>query len=298
MPGSTPRPGPGVGTSHRRWPVTICLRASHPLTALEEIDCLDPARSIAVLLLLPDCDMACRFCGSEEDFTVMSPHQAEGLLRVLQGHSVRNVVFGGGEPILWPHGLVRLSELARDLGFLVQVSTSGAALPPGFEKISAIDRYILPLEAMDSDVHDRLRRYPGGGHHARVLDSVEKLVQASKEFTVSTVVTRENIELLPGIASFLDGLHAGGAAVHAWHLYRFLPIGRAGRRAAGSLSVPYDDYLEACRPLKAREMGFPVYRRVDIRRSRSVEYFWYEGVELKIGSRVMLEASLKPDGAG
>ena len=45
----------------------------------------------------------------------------DSLLRLLREHSIDNVVLGGGEPFLWPHGLERLSRLARELGMKVML---------------------------------------------------------------------------------------------------------------------------------------------------------------------------------
>lgn len=242
-------------------------------------------KRIASLFLLPRCDMACRFCASEADFSVMSFEQAAGLLASLRDAGVRSVVLGGGEPFLWPHGLARLGRRAHDHGLHVQVCTNGVALPDGFERIEGIDRFILPLESMDPALHDRLRRHPAG-HHRLVLRRLETLAGSARELTVSTVVTRENLEGLDEIAGFLQGLAARGARLHAWHLYRFLPVGRAGRRNADALEVSATEYRQACRRLKARTERFRVYRRDDMLRSSSVEFFWFENGRLRIGSQV------------
>jgi len=250
---------------------------------------LDPAKRIASLFLLPQCDMSCRFCASERDFSVMTYEQASALLHDLAALSIRNVVLGGGEPFLWPHDLERLSRLARGLGFLVQVCTNGVSLPPGFGGIDSIDRYLLPLESMDAGRHDALRRHRGG-HQRLVLERIAALAGSGRELTVSTVVTRENVDDLARIATYLQRAAASGVALHAWHLYRFLPVGRGGSLHADRLDVRRAEYLRACAAIRTRDLGFRVYRRDDMLRSGSVEFFWYERGRMRTGSEALSPA--------
>jgi len=249
-------------------------------------------KRIAALFLLPQCDMSCAFCASESDFSVMSFEQAADLLRRLRSHSIGNVVFGGGEPFLWPNGLERLSRLARELGFLVQVCTNGVSLPVGFE-----DRYILPLESMNPALHDALRRHRNG-HHALVLERIGKLAGSGRELSISTVVTRANADRLNEIADYLADVRASGVAVHAWHLYRFLPVGRGGAVNAERLKVGRADYIHACAEVRRRELGFRVFRRDNMLRSSTVEFYWFENGLLRVGSETLSTQAMPPAGAG
>jgi len=217
----------------------------------------------------------------------MSYAQAEGLLHALRARSIRNVVFGGGEPFLWPHGLEGLTGLARDLGFLVQVCTNGVALPTGYEQIVSIDRFILPLESMDPAIHDGLRAHPAG-HHRIMLERIDALAGSGRQLTVSTVVTRDNVDRLAEVGQFLNNSTARGVNVHAWHLYRFLPIGRRGTRNADRLAIAYDEFVEACARARSHATSFRVYRRDNMLRSSSVEFFWFENGRLEIGSKATL----------
>ena len=241
---------------------------------------LDPRKRIASVYLLPDCNMACRFCASELDFAVMSWTQAEDLLRFLRERGIQNVVLGGGEPFLWPHDLLELAARAQELGFLVQVCTNATQLPEGFADLACIDRYVLPLEALDPTIHDRLRLLPGG-HHAKVLATMERLIAAKRSFTLSTVLTRTNLDQLSAMAAFLRDLRAAGARIHAWHLYRFLPVGRAGRPNGDQLDTTFEAFLKASKAIQALGLGFPVYRRSDMLKASTVAYFWADETGLR-----------------
>ena len=244
---------------------------------------LDPRKRIASLFLTPLCDMGCRFCASESDFSVMSFDEATSLLSALRGR-VDGVVLGGGEPFLWPHDLAKLACLACDMGLRVQVCTNGVSMPTGFDRIEAIHRYILPLEAMDPALHDTLRIRPGGGHHGIVMDRIEVLAKAGREITLSTVVTSKNISELQAIAEWLTWQSLVGLKVHAWHLYRFLPVGRGGVPHGQELTVDREAYLQACDAMKSAGLPFQVMRRDDMTRASTVEFCWFENGRLRLGS--------------
>lgn len=251
---------------------------------------LDPRKRIASLFLTPLCDMGCRFCASEADFSVMSFAEATMLLSALRGR-VDGVVLGGGEPFLWPHGLEKLACLACDMGLQVQVCTNGVNMPAGFERLEAVHRYILPLEAMDPGLHDRLRIRAGGGHHGIVMDRIQALSRAGREITLSTVVTSENLGGLQAIAEWLAWQTLVGLKVHAWHLYRFLPVGRGGAAHGQELAVERDLYLRACGAVKAAGLPFPVLRRDDMTRASTVEFCWFEKGRLRLGSETLQNPS-------
>ncbi len=239
---------------------------------------IPPGKEIASIYLLPDCNMSCRFCGSELDFSVISPVQALALLAHLKTLGFTQVVLGGGEPFLWPHNLVDLCRKAKAMGFLVQVCTNGTLMPIGIEHEPAIDRFILPLEAATPELHDHLRRH-AKGHHAQVLEQLARLAEAGCSITLSTVVTRENLSHLPTLADQLQDFKTAGANLHAWHLYRFLPTGRQGRDHGQELLTSTQAYRQAVDGVRARSRGFTIYRRSDMLRSSTVAYFWAdEGV--------------------
>jgi MoaA/NifB/PqqE/SkfB family radical SAM enzyme len=241
--------------------------------------------------------MTCVFCASASDFSIMSFDQAVDLLGRLRRRSILNVVLGGGEPFLWPHGLERLVRVAQGLGFLVQVCTNGLSMPEGFESLAGIDRFILPLESMDPRVHDALRGR-SEGHHALVLRRIGALAGSGRELSVSTVVTRANVDRLNEIADYLTEVQTSGVAVHAWHLYRFLPVGRGGAVNAERLEVVRADYVRACREVQRRASGFRIFRRSNMLRSSTVEFYWFEKGQLRVGSETFSPQAVPPAGAG
>lgn len=245
----------------------------------------DRQYTIGVVLLHAGCNMTCTFCVTDDAVSSMRFDQALRLLDVLKMRAIDSLVLGGGEPFAWVPGVLRLAQAAKARGFQVQIGTNGVALPDGYERMDCVDRYVLPLESMDPATHNRMRIF-GAGHHALILECMDQLRRAGKSVTVSTVVTAENIGRLPEIGVFLADYRLAGARLHAWHLYRFLPEGRGGGPNGARLYVSEDDYDAACAEVRAMDFGITVYKRRDMRHSKTVDFFWYEGEALKIGSQV------------
>lgn len=241
------------------------------------------ACSIVVLMLHPGCNMWCSYCVTENSMTSMGYAQALRVLDKAAARGIGNVVLGGGEPFTWTPGVMRLAQEAKRRGFVVQIGTNGIAMPPDYARASAVDRYVLPLDAATAPGHDMFRRH-ACSHHGLILERLECLRAAGKAVTVSTVVNALNLGELGAIAQFLNGYVAQGGVLHAWHLYRFLPQGRGGARSAGRLWIDEGDYDAACARAKAAAANYTVFKRRDMRHSRTVDFFWHEGEQLCIGS--------------
>lgn len=227
--------------------------------------------------------MHCTFCVTDDAMDTMTYAEAQRLLGHVRGRGIESIVLGGGEPFAWPHDTVRLAAWARAQGFFVQVGTNGIAMPTSGEDLGQIDRYVLPLDAADPVVHNDSRRF-GHGHHQLVLERLAALRAMGASVTVSTVVTARNIDRLGPLAAYLCEYAADGGALHAWHLYKFLPEGRGGALHADDLSVADDAYGAACDAAKARCAGFRVYKRRDMRHSRTVDFFWQRHGRIRVGS--------------
>lgn len=249
----------------------------------------DPATrdiSVAVVFLQPQCNMWCTFCVSEDDFEPLRFDHALVLLDHLVGRGITTVVFGGGEPFEWKGDVVELAREAKSRGMTVQVGTNGVDLPRDFATLDCFDRWVLPLESSEAAVHQTLRRHRKG-HHALILERLQELQQTGRSVSISTVLTAVNRDGLPELARFLRGYHSVSENVHAWHLYRFLPLGRGGARNAGELSLPEASYLDAVAEVKRLRLPFLVFQRADMYRSKSVEYFWSKDGHVHSGSEAL-----------
>ncbi len=230
--------------------------------------------TIGIIMLHPGCNMVCDFCVTEDTFSAMSFAQAVKLLNYIKKIEIGNVVFGGGEPFAWEQDLVKLTEQAKAMGFLVQIGTNGVAMPENFERIQTIDRYCVPLESANPNTHNAIRLYKNE-HHALILDRLQRLQESGKSVTVSTVVSRDSISGLKELGLLLKGYNDKGTNLHAWHLYKFLPEGRGGRPSEERLSITEQDFDDAVREVKQMDLGFTIYKRKNMFQSKTVSFFWY-----------------------
>ncbi len=244
-----------------------------------------PSPAIAVVFLHAACNMTCTFCGTENSVDGLTPNQARDTLHTIRQGGISNVVLGGGEPFAWKHDVLALAGDAKALGFFVQIGTNGIDLPNGFEALECVDRYVLPLDGYDAESHNAVR-IARDGHFQLILNRLEALRSAGRSVTISTVVTSRNISALDRIARQLAEYSERGGQLHAWHLYKFLPIGRGGRESADELSISNAEFVEACASVKTSHPELTIYLRNDMRFSKHVDFFWYEGGTLRIGSEV------------
>ncbi len=240
---------------------------------------------VAVIFLCSKCNMLCDFCITNDTIEEMSFNRARTLLKSLKQQSVSNVVFGGGEPFAWSNDVIALSKEAKQIGLTVQVGTNGIDLPQGFETVGSIDRYVLPLDSAEEKIHNGLRQY-SGNHHALILSRLQKLRNAGKSVTLSTIFTRKNIEHIPDLIKFLQGFTTDKNIIHAWHLYKFIPLGRGGGMRAAELAISNNEYLHTYRLIKSANLEFRIYKRVDMYHSKTVEFYWYENGRIQAGNDV------------
>lgn len=248
-------------------------------------------KSIAVVMLHGDCNMHCNFCITESRIQSMSRQDYNCLLMRLRREGFDNIVIGGGEPFCWREGVEYAAEAAKQHGFYVQVGTNGILMPDTNRYVNTVDRYVLPLDAADPTGHDSLRRLsPGGGsHHKIILKRLGQLREWGRSITVSTVVSRANLENITAIGDSLADYVAGGGRLHAWHLYCFVPRGRGGSRAAGILGISRDEFNGAAHRAQSQHYPYVIYRRPDMRHSKAVDFFWHEKGRLHVGSEVWNE---------
>ena len=244
-------------------------------------------RSIAVVMLHGACNMFCKFCINDHQLQSFSKEEYVELVDDLAEEGFKNIVIGGGEPFTWRHGLRFAATAAKARGFYVQVGTNGILMPSDNSFAGVVDRFVLPLDSADGEEHDCLRTdIPGtGSHHRLILERLEELRQWDYSVTVSTVVSQLTFRNLLSLGDLLADYVGKGGRLHAWHLYRFIPRGRGGAQMLELLNISREDYNSAARTVLAQQYTFIVYRRPDMRHSRTVDFFWKEADRLRIGSK-------------
>lgn len=227
----------------------------------------------------------------------MTLEEYETTLNRLQATDFDNIVIGGGEPYCWPHGVYTAARIAKEKGFLVQIGTNGIQMPDKAAFLpDCIDRFVLPLDGITAEEHNRVRLYPQaeGGHFQIIMQRLEQLKDAECSVTVSTVVTRHILEKLSGIGDFLENYVERGGILHAWHLYCFIPEGRGGKRFAHELAISSSEFEEAVGAIRKRNYPFTIFKRPNMRHSAHVDFFWRQSGRIICGSEFWSCADSSP----
>jgi MoaA/NifB/PqqE/SkfB family radical SAM enzyme len=233
------------------------------------------APKVAVLLLTPRCNMACDFCGADAGFDPLPQGEAEALASRLAREGVQSIVLGGGEPFLWRQDLLRLARHIRDLGLVVQIGSNGTLVPSDNAVLTEFDRWILPIESVEASVHDLMRPHQGG-HLSQVLRLLERLRVEGVEATVSSLITQENLAGLGELGSLLRWFQQNGGRLHAWHLYRFMSVGRGGAQHAARFATAEGAFEAAGAVMKSRFRDLQVYLRPDLYHSKETSFYWWK----------------------
>jgi MoaA/NifB/PqqE/SkfB family radical SAM enzyme len=246
---------------------------------------------IAVVMLTLACNMRCPFCINDESMGALSWEQATGLIDRLVQEGFGIVVLGGGEPTLWKPGVFRLAEYAKNTGLITQLGSNGILLPEDFAVNPWVDRYVLPIDGVSAEVHNRMRPHEGD-HFQLIRRRFGALQMAGKTLTASTVISRLNLEEVSAVGDYLEDLNRQKPFLHAWHLYNFVPEGRGGRRNADELRLPQEVFDELAAREIAKKRGFRIFRRDNMFRAKTVDFFWIEGGRIRSASESAPAAGL------
>ena len=234
---------------------------------------------VGVLMLTARCDMHCAFCIADNGFVDIDPDDSETILEALAHQGIKELVLGGGEPFCWRGDLLSLARSAKKYNFNVQVGTNATHFKASMARCSDVDRWVLPLESPDAKIHDALR--PGfGSNFDHVTGAMQACLEAGREITVSTVVSKESLDQLPALTDYLETWIKKGGKLHAWHLYRFQPEGRGGQDNASRFEIPVETYRRQCHALREKHPDLNILLRPDLYRSHQVAFYWREGRRL------------------
>jgi MoaA/NifB/PqqE/SkfB family radical SAM enzyme len=166
--------------------------------------------SSCVILLTLGCILKCRMChlweNDEKDIIRPSLKEWKDFIFSINkpGAGDFTVIFGGGEPLLFPDMLVELISTCHQRGFRTSLATSGYLLDETMAKRlteSGLNYIALTLYSLKEETHNYLRGMP---------DSYKRLMQAigyldkyrnSLEIAIDTVIMAPNLDGLLELAN-------------------------------------------------------------------------------------------------
>ncbi|MHB8154983.1 MAG: radical SAM protein [Candidatus Omnitrophota bacterium] len=169
-----------------------------------------------ILLLTLSCSLRCLMCRlwQNDEADIIRPSQTDWnnfilSLREFTGPDF-NMIFGGGEPLLFPDKLIELINFSHRNGFRTSLATSGYFIDEKCAQRlveSGLNYIALTLYSLNKETHNYLRGKP---------DSYEKLMQAiiyldkfrsSLEIAIDTVIMAPNLFELLTLANWVKKDH-------------------------------------------------------------------------------------------
>jgi len=153
------------------------------------------------------CNLACVHCLSSSgrrDPDELSTEQCKAVIDELQRMQVFYVNIGGGEPTV-RRDFWELLEYATARGVGVKFSTNGSRIDREVAERLAASDYVdvqISLDGATAEVNDRVR---GEGSFDTAITAMRNLSAAGfKDFKISVVVTRENVDQLDAFKAIAD----------------------------------------------------------------------------------------------
>ena len=152
------------------------------------------------------CNARCAFCDiwdpSHWDHTARPTwQQMSANLTAARRLGTRFVDFTGGEPLLYAD-LPQALRFARDLGFRTSITTNTLLYPKrGAALAGLVDFLHFSLDAMDPEIHDRMRGVPCFDSVMRSLDVARELGERPDLLFTATAENYREIEPLAELAA-------------------------------------------------------------------------------------------------
>lgn len=161
------------------------------------------------------CPERCVFCSEEDRMARFRrfPVTWGRVARVLREHAARgvqNVHFTGGEPTIHPK-FVDACRLAKKLGMRTSIGTIGTMLSrEDFARraLPFLDEALFSLHGPDAGVNDQLTRRAGSFDRVTTAIRLTRQIRPNFGVFVNTVLTRDNVEHLPGTVALAERLGA------------------------------------------------------------------------------------------
>lgn len=170
------------------------------------------------------CNFKCIHCyenaGKKADDELTTDEIIDGIDK-LSRLGVASIAFSGGEPTVHP-GIINLIKHASEDGMYVSMATNGfktSKIERAKEFADAGLEFVqISLDGLNPETHDNFRGVPNSWN--RAVQSIKNFLELGVFVEVSTTVTQENYDEIPGMIDFMREL-----GVEWFMLYNFIPTG-------------------------------------------------------------------------
>lgn len=159
------------------------------------------------------CMLRCKICYhwqcDERNTVKPTLQQWKDFLISLKGQVASDftVVFGGGEPLLFPEMLIELVTFCCGLGFRTALATSGHTITKTYARSlseSGLNNIDLTIFSLNSKTHDYVRGVPGSLQ--RVLEAIEYLVpfRDKLKIGINTIIMKPSLHELLELTDWVN----------------------------------------------------------------------------------------------
>jgi radical SAM protein with 4Fe4S-binding SPASM domain len=175
--------------------------------------------------LTTQCNLDCPHCLADADSKGKSlPHEKViSIIDEAESIGVKELVFGGGEPILYD-SFFEISEYALSKGLNLTFTTNGILVPKEIHRFSQLIKYNnllqvgVSLDGPTSEIHGYFR--PEESFES-AIEAIKLLQEADIKVHVLCVLNKANTKVIPKFLNFLTELKISNV-----RLLPFMPIGR------------------------------------------------------------------------
>lgn len=149
------------------------------------------------------CNMNCHYCYTKEFGTPrgtkfeMSTEQIKKAMREFRDMGTQQWTFIGGEPLLRPD-IGILIDYAKEMGFMVNVSTNGTFINSKIDCLKNADHVLISLEG-PKELHDSICTVPC---FDRVVQGIEALHKIGIKPLINTVISKANEDYIDYLVDF------------------------------------------------------------------------------------------------
>jgi len=205
------------------------------------------------------CNYRCKFCCMQKltgDLTSMT--RAGEVLHHLKRLGIEKINFVGGEPLC--NSLVfDVTRLAKDMGFIVGITSNGALLT---EKtlnrlFGSVNWIGLSIDSSSDKIENRLGR--GDGTHVRNCTKVSEMVQdLGIKLKINTTVTK--LTCREDMREFIQSINPD-----RWKVFQFLHVPGQNDDAVSSLGITDEEFAWFRTSIRIFSYGTGHFRSLNLR---------------------------------
>ncbi len=166
-----------------------------------------PAAPVVIWNLIRRCNLTCKHCyttSADIDFKgELETDEVYTVMEDLRRFKVPMLILSGGEPLLRPD-IFQVSQYAKDLGFMLSLSTNGTLIDASnIDRIAAAnyDYVGISLDGLGA-THDRFRQKQGSFDAS--LRGIELCKQRGIKVGIRFTLTLDNYQDLPGLLEVME----------------------------------------------------------------------------------------------